>query len=286
MLADLELLGDFVVKHQGRPPPAVLREAAVELSPTAASRWWSTQTVIRVGCFRSIATSSRRRDRRATDVLLERLPVFGLPRCLPYEWRPASRRMNASDASTPVEFGEERRPQLDELVLWVIQHRKKRLAVLGRECNEVAVECDGIQQGASCAIGAVPCQLRREFECLLAGDTGAGNYRHGRRILRDQHRRTDWVSRRSIASVCLNTSTGEPVTGASHMLGLKDAAKIGKRVGGRPVLERAPQRAPFDRRFGGERRRIQGAYRAHRIRLLRWIGADRPFVGLRATHGR
>lgn len=222
----------------------------------------------------------------ATDVLLERLPVFGLPRCLPYEWRPASRRMNASDASTPVEFGEERRPQLDELVLWVIQHRKKRLAVLGRECNEVAVECDGIQQGASCAIGAVPCQLRREFECLLAGDTGAGNYRHGRRILRDQHRRTDWVSRRSIASVCLNTSTGEPVTGASHMLGLKDAAKIGKRVGGRPVLERAPQRAPFDRRFGGERRRIQGAYRAHRIRLLRWIGADRPFVGLRATHGR
>ncbi len=93
----------------------------------------------------------------ATDVLLERLPVFGLPRCLPYEWRPASRRMNASDASTPVEFGEERRPQLDELVLWVIQHRKKRLAVLGRECNEVAVECDGIQQGASCAIGAVPC---------------------------------------------------------------------------------------------------------------------------------
>ena len=202
--------------------------------------------------------------------------MFGLPRCLPYEWRPASRRMNASDASTPVEFGEERRPQLDELVLWVIQHRKKRLAVLGRECNEVAVECDGIQQGASCAIGAVPCQLRREFECLLAGDTGAGNYRHGRRILRDQHRRPDWVSRRSIASVCLNTSTGEPVTGASHMLGLKDAAKIGKRVGGRPVLERAPQRAPFDRRFGGERRRIQGAYRAHRIRLLRWIGADRP----------
>ena len=48
MLADLELLGDFVVKHQGRPPPAVLREAAVELSPTATSRWWSTQTVIRV----------------------------------------------------------------------------------------------------------------------------------------------------------------------------------------------------------------------------------------------
>ena len=41
MLADLELLGDFVVKHQGRPPPAVLREAAVELSPTATSRWWS-----------------------------------------------------------------------------------------------------------------------------------------------------------------------------------------------------------------------------------------------------
>lgn len=26
MLADLELLGDFVVKHQGRPPPAILRE--------------------------------------------------------------------------------------------------------------------------------------------------------------------------------------------------------------------------------------------------------------------
>jgi len=67
VLADLELLGDFVVKHQGRPPPVVLREAAVELSPTATSRWWSTQTVIRVGCFRSIATSSRRRDRRACD---------------------------------------------------------------------------------------------------------------------------------------------------------------------------------------------------------------------------
>jgi len=70
--------------------------------------------------------------------------------------------MNASDASTPVEFGEERRPQLDELVLWVIQHRKKRLAVLGRECNEVAVECDGIQQGASCAIGAVALERARK----------------------------------------------------------------------------------------------------------------------------
>jgi len=110
--------------------------------------------------------------------------------------------MNARDASTPVELGEERSPQLDELVLWVIQHRKKRLAILGRECNEVAVECDGVQQDASCAIGAVPNQLRRETECLVAGDTSAGNYRHGRQILCDRHRRPDWVSRRSIASVC------------------------------------------------------------------------------------
>ena len=134
--------------------------------------------------------------------------------------------MIASDASTPVELVEERCPQIDELVLWVMQHGKKRFAVIGRKRNEVAGECDGIQQDASCVIGAFSGQRRREFECLLAGDTGAGNYRHGRRILRDQHRRPDWVSRRSIASVCLNTSTGEPVTGASHMLGLKDAAKI------------------------------------------------------------
>ena len=121
----------------------------------------------------------------AADVFLERLPVSGSPRSLPHVWRPA-RLMNTSDASTPVELGEERSPQLDELVLWVIQHRKKRLAVLGRECNEVAVECDGIQQDTSSAIGAVPDQLRREFERLLTGDTRAGNYRHGRRILRER----------------------------------------------------------------------------------------------------
>ena len=41
-------------------------------------------------------------------------------------------------------------------------------------------------QDASCAIRAVPGERRREFECLLAGDAGAGNYRHGRGILRDR----------------------------------------------------------------------------------------------------
>jgi hypothetical protein len=40
-------------------------------------------------------------------------------------------------------------------------------------------------------IGAVPGQRRRELECLLAGDAGAGNYRHGRKILRDRQRPSD-----------------------------------------------------------------------------------------------
>ena len=99
--------------------------------------------------------------------------------------------MIANDASTPVELGEELRPQIDELVLWVIQHRKKRLAIIGRKRNEVTIERDGIQQDAGCVIGAVPGQRRRELECLLAGDAGAGNYRHGRKILRDRQRPSD-----------------------------------------------------------------------------------------------
>ena len=101
-------------------------------------------------------------------------------------WRPALRFLTASDSSTPVEFGEERSPQIDELVPWVFQHREDRLAVIGCESDEVASECDGVDQEASCAIRAFPGERRREFECLLAGDTGASNYRHGRKILRDR----------------------------------------------------------------------------------------------------
>jgi hypothetical protein len=107
----------------------------------------------------------------------------------------------ASNASTPIELVEERSPQIDELVPRVIQHRKKRLAVIDGKRHEVAGECDGIQQDTSCVIGAVPGQPRREFECLLAGDMGAGNYRHGRKILRDRLSPSDW-KRASQAAAC------------------------------------------------------------------------------------
>ncbi len=100
----------------------------------------------------------------------------------------------ASDASTPVEFGEERSPQIDELVPWVIQHREHCVAVVGRKRDEVAGEGDGIEQDASCVIGAVPSERRRELECLLAGDADAGDYRHGREILGDRQRPSEWVT--------------------------------------------------------------------------------------------
>jgi hypothetical protein len=122
--------------------------------------------------------------------------------------------MIASDASTPVELVEERSPQIDELVLWVLQHGKKRLAVIGRKRNEVAGECDGIQQDTSCVIGAFPGQPRREFECLRAGDTGAGKYRHGRKILRDRQCPSDWET--SDSGCCMYPR--DPVAQPADML--------------------------------------------------------------------
>lgn len=115
----------------------------------------------------------------------DRLPAFGLPRCSSKVWRPASRLLAASDASTPVEFSEERGPQFDELAARVIQHRENSLAVIGRECNEVPGECDSVQQDASSVIGTVAREHRREFECVPARNAGAGDNRHGREILRD-----------------------------------------------------------------------------------------------------
>ena len=116
----------------------------------------------------------------------DRLPAFGLPRCSSKVWRPALRLLAASDASTPVEFSEERGPQFDELAARVIQHRENSLAVIGRECNELPGECDSVQQDASSVIGTVAREHRREFECVPAGNAGAGDNRHGREILRDR----------------------------------------------------------------------------------------------------
>ena len=116
----------------------------------------------------------------------DRLPAFGLPRCSSKVWRPASRLLAAGDASTPVEFSEERGPQFDELAARVIQHRENSLAVIGRECNELPGECDSVQQDASSVIGTVAREHRREFECVPAGNAGAGDNRHGREILRDR----------------------------------------------------------------------------------------------------
>ena len=65
----------------------------------------------------------------------DRLRAFGLSRCSSHVWRPALRFLIASDASTPVEFGEERSPQFDEFVPWVFQHREDCLAVIGSECD-------------------------------------------------------------------------------------------------------------------------------------------------------
>jgi hypothetical protein len=96
----------------------------------------------------------------------------------------------AGNASTPVEFSEERGPQFDELAARVIQHRENSLAVIGRECNELPGVCDSVQQDASSVVGTVAREHRREFECVPAGNTGAGDNRHGREILRDSRGHT------------------------------------------------------------------------------------------------
>ncbi len=175
----------------------------------------------------------------------------------------------ASDASTPVEFGEERSPQFDEFVPWVFQHREDCLAVIGSECDEVASECDGVDQDASCAIRAVPGERRGEFECLLAGDTGASNYRHGREILRDRqwsvepgdessdgHRKRESernapkraCEQRRVPSLAPRFETGHLLTvfggidqaipDAGRMFLKEQAPEFGERAGRRPVLER------------------------------------------------
>ena len=108
-----------------------------------------------------------------------RLLAFGLLRRSSYVWRSAVTPWDASHATTPVEFGEERSPQIDERAAWVIQHREDGLAVIDRECNELVALCNGVQEDASRVIGPVSGQLRREFECLLARGADSGDNRHG-----------------------------------------------------------------------------------------------------------
>jgi hypothetical protein len=125
------------------------------------------------------------------------------------------RLLAAGDASTPVEFSEERGPQFDELAARVIQHRENSLAVIGRECNELPGECDSVQQGAGSVIGTVAREHRREFECVPAGNAGAGDNRHGREILRDRS-----VHTRGMAKP---TSYGQPIIGrpVGQMFGVR-----------------------------------------------------------------
>ena len=79
---------------------------------------------------------------------------------------------------------------------------------------------------------------------MLAGNTGAGNYRHARQILRDRHGSSDWVSLRSIACVCPNESSGKPGALSVDELRKQDAAELGEGRGCRTVLERAQDRLP------------------------------------------
>ena len=63
---------------------------------------------------------------------------------------------------------------------------------------------------------------------LLAGDTGASNYRHDRRILRDRQCPSDCVTRRSIPSVWPTTSSGEPVSDAADVFSVVSNVRNGK----------------------------------------------------------